>query len=290
MSQASAGAVFGLLQDLELIIKDEDVPDGTISIPTGGYDWQGRNEDDPVAFAGAFEFLKSMLISGGVQFGHDYYQIIDVHSIKSMLSFEDEKLGKLNGGTDVIITPFALSRGSYVKELCVLFELKTTDRVVKERGFLPSEPQALLELLAARCMSHQPKILVILTDLFAGAVAFTLNYDSDRKVFTIFRYGSLQVSQIAAFVSNFITNFCIPIFNFIPSANLNDPRQLQPLEFKKRRLSAPQVPVEWEQFVDMHEDHDSTDIERRMVTRQLFRSFVPCREDSNDRSWLSMYV
>ena len=78
--------------------------------------------------------------------------------------------------------------------------------------------------------------------------------------------------------------------DFIPRADSNDPRHLQPIQFKKRRLSAPQLPAEWEQFVDIIEDPSSTDSERRMITRQLFRSFASCREDSNDQSWLSMYV
>lgn len=213
MSEASAAGVSLLYQNLEIIVLDEDVPAEALLIHTEGYDWRGKNEDDPEAFAGACEYLKSALIGGGVKFERGHYQLIDVHSARSLLSFEDEKVAKLSGGTDIIITPFAVSSVSYVKELCVLFELKTAHRVEKEQGFLRSEPQALLELLAARCMSHQPNVLVVLTDLFSGAVAYTLNYDSDREVFTVFRYPSLQVSQIAAFVSYFLANFCSPIAN-----------------------------------------------------------------------------
>ena len=148
----------------------------------------------------------------------------------------------------------------------------------------------MLELLAAKCMTNQPNVLVILTDLCTGAVAFTFSHDTVRGTFTVCRYPSLEVSQIASFVSNFISSCCIPIVDFIPRADSNDPRHLQPIQFKKRRLSAPQLPAEWEQFVDIIEDPSSTDSERRMITRQLFRTFAPCREDSNDQSWLPMYV
>jgi hypothetical protein len=161
---------------------------------------------------------------------------------------------------------------------------------VADEGFIRSEPQALLELLAARCMSHQPKVLVILTDMTTGAVSYTLDYDAAQTKFTIKRYQPLSLTQMGRFVSSFLTDSCVPQFNFVPRVDLNDPRQMQPIEFKRRRLSAPQLPPEWEQFMDIMEDRDSTDTERQMVTRQLYRSFESYQEASNDGSWLSMYT
>ena len=67
MSRASGGAVCGLLGTMQLIVKDEEVPAATVRNSTDGYNWQGRNEDDAEAFAGAFEFLKSRLISGAIR-------------------------------------------------------------------------------------------------------------------------------------------------------------------------------------------------------------------------------
>lgn len=287
MSKASGGAVSKLLVSLEIIVKDEAVPEGLSNIPIDGYNWNGKHEDDSFAFAGAFEFLKSLL--GPANFGPGCYQLVDVHSSNALLNFDDEKVGKLRGGTDIVITPFALSKMSYALELCVLFEIKTSDRVRTENGFSPSEPQALLELVAARCMSHQPNVLVILTDLTTGAMGFTFEYVAARKSFTVCRYESLSLSQMSGLVTSFLANNCVPCVDFIPRAESNDPRQLQPIEFKRRRLSAPQLPVEWEHFMDIMEDRDATDIERRMITRQLFRSFESFQEPSRDSSWLSMY-
>jgi hypothetical protein len=49
-----------------------------------------------------------------------------------------------------------------------------------EKEFSLSEPQTLLELVSARCVSH---LLVVLTDITTGALAYTLSYDADQKVY-----------------------------------------------------------------------------------------------------------
>jgi hypothetical protein len=125
--------------------------------------------------------------------------------------------------------------------------------------------------------------------LTTGAVAFTLDYDTDQRSFTIKRYQPLSLSQMGSFVSSFLRDSCVPQLNFVPRADSNDVRQLQPIEFKRRRLSTPQLPPEWEQFMDILDDTDSTVIERQLITRQLYRSFESNQEVSTtkDKSWLS---
>jgi hypothetical protein len=111
MTGASAGDVRRLLLNLELFVEDADAlaasPDVT---PIAEYDWKDRREDDSEAFAGAYAFLNKLLIDSGVQFGDRGFQLVDVHSLRTILNFEDEKLGKLSGGTDIIIIPNKLSR------------------------------------------------------------------------------------------------------------------------------------------------------------------------------------
>ena len=86
----------------------------------------------------------------------------------------------------------------------------------------------------------------------------------------------MQLSQMASFVASFLSDFCVPKVNFVPSLKSGNPQDLQPIEFKRRRLSAPQLSLEWEQFMDMVEDPESTPTERIMLTQQLFRSFNSC--------------
>ena len=63
MSKASSTAVRGLINNLELIVIDKDVPAEVVHAHVDTYDWQNRDEDDVEAFAGAFEFLKPCRIS-----------------------------------------------------------------------------------------------------------------------------------------------------------------------------------------------------------------------------------
>ena len=59
----------------------------------------------------------------------------------------------------------------------VLFELKTDEDVLQYQDRLRHfENEALLELLCARCLSRQPGILVVLTDLVSGAILYTIEY------------------------------------------------------------------------------------------------------------------
>ena len=285
MSAVSEGKVIRLLNQLNLIVINEPVPAGLGVTDVVGYDWKGRNEDDDAAFSGAYVYLKTMLTTAGVRFEYTQYQLVDVHSLKSLLNFEDEKVSaKLRGGTDIIITPYSVAKFSYTKELCVLFEIRASYGVEKETGFIPSEPRAILELLSARFMSNQPNVLVIMTDLIKSAVAFKFHF-VDRR-FTI-RRSELSLSQVGQFVFSFLQTHCVPIGDFVPTKDSDDPRHLEPIEFKRQKLSAPSLPLEWQHYVEIMEDPDSTETERELISRQLFLYFETLKED---KSWMSNYI
>lgn len=74
-----------------------------------------------------------------------------------------------------------------------------------QEGFSISEPQALLELLAARCMTNQRNVLVILTDVTTKAVAFAVDYDAVLK-YLIFSIKLTILVTNGQFVSSFLAD------------------------------------------------------------------------------------
>ena len=89
-------------------------------------------------------------------------------SVYADLSLVDEKIGEISGGTAIIIVPFKTAKAGYRKAISVIFEIKTEVNMMKGRDQF--ESQCFVELLAARCVSDQPYVLVVLTDLVSEAM------------------------------------------------------------------------------------------------------------------------
>jgi hypothetical protein len=67
-------------------------------------------------------------IAVSIVLGRGGYEIYNVHSDKTLLSIEDEKAGKVSGGTDIIVDPYGVTEES------VAIEVKSTKTVREKNG------------------------------------------------------------------------------------------------------------------------------------------------------------
>jgi hypothetical protein len=251
----------------------KEIYDGSIiDTPSAHFDpfnWAHRAEDDGVSDARVH--IERELAKFGVRIGRGGYVVEDVHSNKSLLSFRDEKIGEISGGTDIVIVPFKTAKSGIKECICVLFEVKTEDNV---RGFSNGlkhfEPQAQVELLASRCLSDQPHVLLVLTDLVSGAILYTIDYSLQYKSFSLVeREATLDV--MGSVVENFLREKTVPDVNFRPIEADSNPRDISCIEFKKRKLSN-DLGLALEHFNDMVADAEPNSKERVCLVEQLFRS------------------
>ncbi len=125
------------------------------------FDWGGKAEDQMTPLARSH--LQQLLEIAGINFGTEF-QLIDVHTNRSLLDFEDKNIGKINGGTDLIITPKGTAKMSYANQICVVFELKTSENIAKN-GLEKFIPRSVVEFVSSNFLSYQQSILAVLTDL-----------------------------------------------------------------------------------------------------------------------------
>jgi hypothetical protein len=230
------------------------------------FDWKGRSEKDGTPEARSH--LQTQLSYFGAKFGRGSYKIIDVHAMSNFLSYESGKLGKFRGGTDLVIVPYSTANSGAVKEICVLFELKTSDAVAEAGGLGHFNPQAYAELIAARCNTHQPQVLVVLTDLTYAAQAFTLTFVPATEGFAVLEY-NLTLEQMAVLVVEFLELYTIPDPHYKPMESRQAPNEVCVLSFK-RKFGDVDAGLAWERFQELVEDTRPWSKERAHLTAQLF--------------------
>ena len=215
--------------------------------------------------------IERELAKFGVCIGRGGYAVVDVHSNKSLLSVRDEKIGEISGGTDIAVVPFKTAKSGISQCICVLFEVKTEDNVrSSSNGLKHFEPQAQVELLASRCLSDQPHVLVVLTDLVSGAILYTIEYSVDYQSFSVVER-EVTLDVMGSVVENFLKDKTVPDVKFRPvEANLN-PRDISCIEFKKTKLSN-DLGLALEHFNDMVADTEPNSKERACLVEQLFHS------------------
>ena len=228
--------------------------------------WEGRREDD--ALKDARTHIDNQLKKFQVPLGEGGYKVVDVHAMKNLLNVNDEKIGDISGGTDIIIVPFRAAKAGYRNALCVLFEIKTEANMMKGRDQF--ESQCFVELLAARCISDQPYVLVVLTDLVSGAMLFAIDYGERYKRFTV-RQTTVTLDEVGTNVANFLTNKSVPDVNFRAIEDENNPRDIPVIQFKKTKLSH-DVGLALEHFNEMREDTEPNSRERAFLVADLFRA------------------
>ena len=231
------------------------------------FSWNRRSED--VGLADVRTHIEGELIKFGVRLGMGGYKIEDVHTNKQLLDVDDDKIGVIRGGSDIAIVPFAVDDFGIPGEICVLWEIKTEENTSKHpEGLHHFKSQALVELVAARCLSDQPGILVVLTDLVSGAIMLKMDYDEELNVFSVVEYKA-TLDQMGRMVARFLSDNTIPNALFRP---LEDhPRDVPVLTFKRTKLSQ-DVGVALEHFNEMVEDTEPNSRERAYLVEQLFRS------------------
>jgi hypothetical protein len=228
--------------------------------------WNGRKEDE--AFEDARAHIESQLKNFKVPLGRGGFKVVDVHTMKNLLDVVDEKIGEISGGTDVIIVPFKTAKAGYRKAINVIFEIKTEENM--KNGLDKFESQCFVELLAARCVSDQPYVLVVLTDLVSEAMLFEIEYDKTYKRFTVHQ-ATVTLDQVGTNVANFLTAKAVPNVNFRPLEDENNPRDFAVIEFKRTKLSH-DVGLALEHFNEMREDTEPNSRERAFLVADLFRA------------------
>ena len=229
------------------------------------FNWNGQNETEGTA--DACEHLFTELKKFACNFGRGGYKLVDLHLTPTLLNFEDPKVGKFSGGTDLVIVPYKIAESSAAVQLCVLFELKTEQNVT-EKGLEQFVNQAYLELVASRCLSSQPSVLVILTDLCSGSIALWLDYDLANKRFAVQKQ-RLTLSAMAKKVSGFLKSTAKPDAGYRPLEERNDPKELDVLTFKRTKLT-PVDCLAWEHFNAFVDDSKDWSKERGELTADLF--------------------
>ena len=112
--------------------------------------------------ARAIVHIRDGLIKAGVRIDQKGGQhIYDTHNDTDILSFSDERVGKLKGGTDVIIAPYRVDESCLRSKLAVIIDLIpsiSTLPTTSPSQFNASDAdhrklQMLLKLCSARCLS-----------------------------------------------------------------------------------------------------------------------------------------
>ena len=269
ISSATQSKVVSLFKQVGFHKKVYDGPDISPSVTFSPFDWQQKDED--TALPDACKHIESELKKFGVIIGRGGYTVEDVHLNRNLLNVKDEKVGAISGGSDVAIVPYKTAKSGIDTCICVLFEIKTSDNVNKRNERLKYfEPQAQVELLASRCLSDQPGVLVVLSDLATGAILYSIEYDVEYEGFNVVEQEA-TLDEMGTIVAEFLAETAVPNVGFRPVEAHRNPRDIPVIAFKKTKLSH-DVGLALEHFNDMVGDTEPNSGERAYLVEQLFRS------------------
>jgi hypothetical protein len=213
--------------------------------------------------------LKGLLTQAGVNFDTEF-QLKDCHTNNQLLNFSDNKVGKIIGGTDLVITPKGTSDFSLPLEICVVVELKTTNNI-KQNGIDAYDPSARVEFVSANCLSHQPSILTVLTDLNSIARAWVSHYDSDMKQVIVVEYLSLSLNEVVALMAEHLNTAVMKNKAFFVQSTSTQVEAQRRLEMK-RKFSEGGISDAWAQFEDLAEGTEDWSRDRALATWNLLRN------------------
>lgn len=178
VSNISDGALESIIGIFDIdIIEDHQITAMAEGLTFNPFEWKKRNGDDADAMHEASNHVETELRKFHVPFGLDNYILVDVHKDTHLLNIDNDMI-KIRGGTDLIITSYSIPASYPSRQLCVIFELKTTHSF--QQNLNEHSNQAIVELIAARCKSNQPGVLVVLTDLARKASTYELAYNATR--------------------------------------------------------------------------------------------------------------
>jgi len=228
LSSASQSKVDAISQKLGLNAVVGDIPSPNHYFEP--FNWNGESE--PEGTPRACQHLETQLTKFGCIFGRNGYKVVDIHTRNSLLNFEDRRVGKLTGGSDVAVVPFKTASSGVKFQLCVLFELKTDGAVLRD-GLEVSFAQAKLELIAAWCLSHQ-RCMVVLSDISSRALVYELSYTAATNGFQLIEY-DCNLSEMAHLVTEFLSSATLADATYVPIEGnpISEPK----LAFKRCKLS-----------------------------------------------------
>jgi hypothetical protein len=198
------------------------------------------------------------------------FQLVDVHTDNDLLTTDTFTGVNIRGGTDAVIVP-RRSIG-YSELLGVAFEFKKPAVV----GATDSRNQAIAEVLAARCLSSQPDVAVVLTDMTATAVIYRSRAIAEGQGIAVYQ-STTTLSGMVAFLADFLNPGTGHVVNTVDYFEPDD----APLTVWKRSKENPDVDDDLETLLPLC----SSTAERAQVLKQeLFY-----KRDLTPPSWLSMY-
>lgn len=235
---------------MSIVVTNGKLPNNSCNAVFQSFDWKERKEEDAEAMKELYAHLHTQFQRFGVEW--DKFSLVDVHSRTTILNFSDERIGTLRGGTDLIIVPAGVADISYVQEVCVVLEVQTSKR--SEDDKLPKNtPQLIVELLSASCLTNQPTVLAILSDVNNLISAMILTYDKNKKQHGITQYSGINLNDMGNLVQRFLlSDNVVPEPNFIACENENTPESHNSvLERKRKWVTNVQTTLAWEHFAEL---------------------------------------
>jgi hypothetical protein len=102
-------------------------------------------------------------------------------------------------------------------EICVVFELKTS-RMLAEHGLDHFSPSTQIEFVSANCLSYQPAILAILTDLSTITRAWRSAYDPSLGYIVVHEYSSLTTDEMLHLVCHHLQETAVRHPAYVPQS------------------------------------------------------------------------
>jgi hypothetical protein len=286
ISTASNKCVRDYLEQLKLVMCEEEVSDmGLDDLTISPFEWDDNLTEDQ-HMVRIVRYVNDLFQICGIVLGRGGYKIYDVHSDKTLLNFEDEKSGKISGGTDIIVGPFGVAQESLAQVSCVAIEIKTAKKV-RENGLNSFSSQGTLELIAANYHSNQ-MTLVIVTDLSTAATAWTLARDDDGEL-GIVRYADLTLQQMMSMITSHLSRNCVPNARFsltkaVEKEEYRDKESVQiQKKFKTDHVSGTSLAME--HFHELLELTPSGSRERAQAIQEFFYS-----QNLPKSNYLDMYI
>lgn len=277
-SKATNRDVVRLVEKLSILVLEDELELAlSPNLAFAPFDWGNDNsQNEAVQTPAAVLHLQNELTKFGCMFGRNNWKLLDLHSWNDSLSFDDPKIGKLSGGTDIALVPFKTAQCAAASEMCMIFELKT-EVEIRRKGFSSFYPQVFCEILACRCRSHQPQVVAILTDLSHGAAIYRVVLEND-----IFRIciSEVTLDQMATFVSGFCNNTDCAVPDALYTPRPTRPADAPVIAFKQK-MFAHSRSDSLEMLLDHLEHVKPWDFERSHV-------FSP-RDCNDNQPFMSMY-
>ena len=157
-------------------------------------------------------------------------------------------------------------------QACVLFEWKTP--IDLEAHSEESTAQAKVELIAARCLSRQPLVSVVLTDMSSKAIIYQFAFNESENKFYI-KTMCINVKQICPYVFSFLQAYAEPSPLFTPSVDSERAIERALVALKRQKING-DIPFALEHLLEEMEDDSPENLHhRRALAISFFQSLDP---------------